>query len=284
MDHTYIITAHDLDRYSDTRDSEAVIPELIYLLVKQSEPPPHVCRIPYGDAVNQPGWDGIVEIEESFLEFVPKGKSYWEIGAGRDPQNKATEDFKKRTKAITAAERSMASFVFVTPRSYAAGGWNEPEQTKWINNRQDSGWKRIHIIDGVKLADWLREFPAIGRWMAQKIGNTSSLGGITTPSEHWELIHSQGDKINHRIAKGTRYLARTQVSSRLFFRNMCSSISSDNTSFFVVNLASKTAIFLACCFSCTLCFGAKAEAPCSKNTEGPLVEHRRVNPMGIAQI
>ena len=194
MDHTYIVTANDLDRYSDTRDSEAVIPELIYLLVKLSVPPPDVCRIPYGDAVNQPGWDGIVEIKESFLEFVPEGKSYWEIGTGRDPQNKATEEFKKRTKAITAAERSLASFVFVTPRSSASGGWNEPEQTKWINNRQDSGWKQIRIIDGVKLADWLREFPAIGRWMAQKIGNTSSLGAITTPSEHWKLILSEGDK------------------------------------------------------------------------------------------
>ena len=194
MDHTHIVTANDLDRYSGTRDSETVIPELIYLLVKQSVPPPYVCRIPYGDAVNQPGWDGIVEIKESFLEFVPEGKSYWEIGTGRDPKNKATEDFKKRTEAISRTERSQASFVFVTPRSSASGGWNEPEQTKWINDKKDSGWKRIHIIDGVKLADWLRGFPAIGRWMAQKIGNTSSLGAITTPSEHWELILSEGDR------------------------------------------------------------------------------------------
>lgn len=195
MDHTHIVTAHELGGlYSDTRESEAVIPELIYLVVKQSVPSPYVCRIPYGDAVNQPGWDGIVEIEESFLEFVPEGKSYWEISTEKNPQNKATEVFKKRTEAITEAERSQASFVFVTPRSSGTGGWDEPKQTKWINTRKDSGWKRIHIIDGVKLADWLREFPAIGRWMAQKIGNTSSLGGITTPSEHWELIHSQGDK------------------------------------------------------------------------------------------
>ncbi|MXZ09827.1 MAG: hypothetical protein F4Y79_10310 [Gemmatimonadetes bacterium] len=194
MNHPLIVTANDFDRYSDTRDSEAVIPELIYLLVKQSVPPPYVCRIPYGDAVNQPGWDGILEIEESFLEFVPKRKSYWEIGTGRNLQNKATKVFRERTEAITEVERSQASFVFVTPRSSASGGWNEPEQTKWKKKRKDRGWKQIRIIDGVKLADWLREFPAIGRWMAQKIGNTSSLGGITTPSDHWELIHSQGDK------------------------------------------------------------------------------------------
>ena len=194
MDHTHIVTANDLNRYSDTRDSEAVIPELIYLLVKQSVPPPHVCRIPYGDAVNQPGWDGIVEIEESFSEFVPEGKSYWEIGTGRDPQKKATEVFKKRTEAITEAERSQASFVFVTPRSFASGGWNELEQTRWKEERKDRGWKPIRIIDGDKLADWVREFPAIGRWIAKKIGSTFSLGAITTPSEHWELICLEGDK------------------------------------------------------------------------------------------
>ncbi len=215
MDHTHIVTANDLNRYSDTRDSEAVIPELIYLLVKQSVPPPYVCRIPYGDAVNQPGWDGIVEIEESFLEFVPKGKSYWEIGTGRNPQEKATEDFRKRTKAITEEERSQTSFVFVTPRSSASGGWNEPEQTKWKKNREDRGWKQIRIIDGVKLADWLRGFPAIGRWMAQKIGITSSLGGITTPSEHWELILSQGDGSDPPLPAKLFTLGRDNVCESL---------------------------------------------------------------------
>ena len=215
MDYTPIVTANDFDRYSDTRDSEAVIPELIYLLVKQSVPSPYVCRIPYGDAVNQPGWDGIVEIKESFLEFVPKGKSYWEIGTGRNPQNKATKVFRERTEAITEVERSQASFVFVTPRSSASGGWNEPEQTRWKEKRKDSGWEPIRIIDGVKLADWLREFPAIGRWMAQKIGIISSLGGITTPSEHWELIRSQGDKSDPPVPAKLFTLGRDNACNAL---------------------------------------------------------------------
>jgi hypothetical protein len=85
MDHTHIVQASDLDRYAQTRYSEAVIPELIYWLVKQSCPDLVVCRIPYGDAVNQPGLDGMVETEEGFLEFVPKGSSYWEIGTWCQP-------------------------------------------------------------------------------------------------------------------------------------------------------------------------------------------------------
>jgi hypothetical protein len=194
MDHTHIVQAADLDRYSPTRECQAVIPELVYLLIKQAVPPPLVCRIPYGDVVNQPGWDGLVEIEQAFLEYVPAGVSYWEIGTGADPKTKASTDFKKRTEALSDEERAQSSFVFITSRSSAAGGWNEPEQSAWLKERKESGWNCIRIIDGVKLADWLREFPALGRWMAKKVGITASLGGIITPGEHWDLILSQGDK------------------------------------------------------------------------------------------
>jgi len=117
MQHTHIITAADLSRYADTRESQGVIPELVYLLIRQSVPNASACRIPYGDAVNQPGLDGVVECEEGYFQFVPDGSSCWEIGTGGDPQNKASDDFRKRTKKLSDAERAESSFVFVTPRS-----------------------------------------------------------------------------------------------------------------------------------------------------------------------
>jgi len=191
MDHTHIVQAGDLDRYAPTIESEAVIPELVYWLVKQSCSDLEVCRIPYGDAVNQPGWDGMVKTENGFLEFVPKGMSFWEIGTGDNPQKKATDDFLKRTEKIDAEKRADSSFVFVTPRSSASGGWNEPKQTKWMEQRKNKGWRLIRVIDGVKLADWLREYPAIGKWLAKKINLTSKLGGISTATEHWEDMISE---------------------------------------------------------------------------------------------
>jgi len=191
MDHTHIVRAGDLDRYAPTRDSQEVIPELVYWLVKQACPDLTICRIPYGDAVNQPGWDGVVETVNGFLEFVPRGKSYWEIGSGSDPQSKATRDFKKRTDENDDEQRANSSYVFVTPRSSGSGGWNEPEQTKWLERRKDKGWKQIRVIDGVKLADWMREFPAIGKWMATKLSITAILGGVSTAIEHWENMLSE---------------------------------------------------------------------------------------------
>ena len=187
MDHTHIVQADDLERFAFTRKSEAAIPELIYLLVKQSISVVSVCRIPYGDAVNQPGCDGVVHTESGFLEFVPDGKSYWEVGTDANPRKKANDEYRKRTIKIPAEERAEATFVFVTPRYR---GWGEPEQSMWLQRRNDSGWKSIRIIDGVKLADWLREFPSVGRWMAKQIELSESLGGLSTPRDHWENIEA----------------------------------------------------------------------------------------------
>ena len=188
MDHTHIVTAADLREYARRRDSEAVIPELIYWLVAQSASQLSECRIPYGDDVNQPGFDGLVQAGQGFREFVPDGMSYWEFGTSVNPQDKATQEFRKRTKETSESDRNNATFVFVTPRSSGASGWDEPRQRRWKNSRKHRGWKDIRILDGVKLADWLREFPAIGRWMASRVGLSDRLGGISTPREHWENI------------------------------------------------------------------------------------------------
>jgi len=165
MEHTKIVTAADLESYADTRDSEAVIPELVYMLVNAC-PGLIVCRIPYGDNVNQPGMDGRVEIENGFKQFVPKKNSVWEIGTGRDPQDMATRYFKKRTDEMSAEERTATAFVFVTPRSSGSGGWPEPQQADWLNKRSGSGWREVKIIDGIEQRGFPR-FAASMRELAE---------------------------------------------------------------------------------------------------------------------
>ena len=139
MEHTHIVQASDLSRYADRRDSEGVIPELVYHLVRQSVPNATDCRIPYGDAINQPGMDGFVECSAGYPPFIPEGISYWEIGTGRNPQRKAAADFKKRTSEFSDEERAASSFIFVTPRSGGASGWEEPEQRKMEKKQGESG-------------------------------------------------------------------------------------------------------------------------------------------------
>ena len=215
MDHTHIITSDDLSRYADTIDSQGVIPELINHLIRLSVSDLIDCRIPYGDAVNQPGLDGIVNCKNGYLPFVPDGISYWEIGVGKGPQRKATNDFRKRTDTLNDSDRANSTFVFVTPRSASANGWTEPKQTTWINERRDKGWKQIRIIDGVKLADWLRLFPALGCWMATKIGITKNLGDITTPFMHWETIQDERDNSDPPLPPSLFTISRDDACSAL---------------------------------------------------------------------
>ena len=168
MEHTKIVTPNELEDFADLRDSEPVIPELVALLVDRSVPDLTQCRIPYGDSIGLPGFDGVVQTEAGFRHFVPKTTSYWEISRGKNAQSKATENYTKRTKDenLSVAERANATFVFVTPRSR---DWNQPSQAAWIQERQGGGWKEVRVIDGVQLCEGLREFPPIGKWLLQRI-------------------------------------------------------------------------------------------------------------------
>ncbi|MEO5954138.1 MAG: hypothetical protein ABIR36_00375 [Nitrospiraceae bacterium] len=193
MEHTKVVTASELEDFSNRRDSEPVIPELVHLLVSLSVTDLTHCRIPYGDSIGLPGLDGLVETEAGFRQFVPKKTSFWEIGRSGNAQRKATEDYNKRTKATPQLERAGATFVFVTPRSR---DWDQPSQSTWIQERQGDGWKEVKVIDGVQLCDWLREFPAVGKWLLQRIGLVKTLTGFQTPAEHWlhlAQMVSQGD-------------------------------------------------------------------------------------------
>ena len=190
MEHTQIVTVSELEQYAQRTDSRAVIPELVYLLIRASLHDIQECRIPYGDAVNQPGWDGLLDVAIAFRHFVPKDISYWEIGTGGKPGEKATDDFKKRTRAMSLARRAVATYVFVTPRGAGAGGWPEPAQTRWKQRREKFGWRRINILDGHKLADWLREFPALGVWLAKKIGTLNVSTALSTPATHWGRLRA----------------------------------------------------------------------------------------------
>lgn len=216
MEHTQVVTATELESYAATRDSESVIPELISMLVRESARDDlTICRIPYGDAINQPGWDGLVETEKGFGQFLPKKKTFWEIGTGASPQNKATKDFSKRTKNMPPNERQEASYVFLTPYGAGSGGWNEPAQSKWIRRRSRFGWRKIKILDADQLADWLREFPAIGKWLLKKMGLVKRASGFSTPAEHWDNLKGLPGISDPALPARVFLVGRTQALAEL---------------------------------------------------------------------
>lgn len=135
------------------------------------------------------------------------------------PTKKSNKRFSYSHKGHIRNRTKNSSFVFVTPRSSDSGGWDEPKQREWLKSRETKGWAKIIIIDGVKLADWLREFPAIGKWMAIQTKLSSSLNAFTTPAEHWKTIqahvHSNDPPLPENIFLSGRKSACTALQ-RLF--------------------------------------------------------------------
>lgn len=179
-----IITTSDLDRIANDLNFRPILPELVHRLIRRSVSPSDLLSIhmPYGDGVGTHGVDGEVESGADYLQYVHKGRSYWEMGVSKEPDTKAKKDYRKRVAQLTAAERESSRFVFVTPRIWQPSR-REALQALW---RMD-GWHGTTILDGNNLAAWLGEFPSIALWLATKIGLTNP-AGLSTPAMHWQRL------------------------------------------------------------------------------------------------
>ena len=189
MRHTPILTEEKLDTHADYAETSGILPELIFRLITVTVQNPREFRIPFGGSVGQGGLDCLLSSPIAIDPFIPEGVSYWELGRGGSPQDKATADFRKRTESTSEDERRDSTFVFVTPRS-ASHCWSLDQQKTWLNNRKDKGWRAIRIIDGTKLVQWLSLYPEIDHWLASRVG--LSTAGLSSPSLHWEVVKTIG--------------------------------------------------------------------------------------------
>ncbi|ABB16023.1 hypothetical protein [Carboxydothermus hydrogenoformans] len=190
------ITENQLDEWvrSNKGEAQGTIVELIGRLVAASCPRPRERRFHWKDSIGQHGPDGVLDTDLDFEPFVPKGKSFWEIGTGLGTRDKATSDYKKLTENVPENIRRESTFIFVTPLSGQREWeytWKKDAQAAWLEDRRTKGeWKDVRVIDGTKLIDWLRQFPAIERWLARKMGLPAQQ--IDTPEERWEVLRTFG--------------------------------------------------------------------------------------------
>ena len=175
-----IITRDQLASWADTPESKANFPYLISRLIRATTAKDTKVDIPWGSATYIGGWDGIVDSKE-VTRYVPEGISLWELGTDRNPQSKANADYKKRTKDPRGYTPLDATFVFVTPRIWTG-------KNKWVKKRkEEKKWKDVIVYDGISLAQWLDEAPAVSRWFAsQGYAGVCSSEGIMTADEYWE--------------------------------------------------------------------------------------------------
>ncbi|MBQ1041443.1 hypothetical protein KBX03_02865 [Micromonospora sp. C72] len=159
---TELLTATDLEQWSERNDSREHLPTLVRRLIL-AVAAPETLRMPAAEAVGLPGLDGEVTSPSGAPPFLPPGRSVWELGTGRDPQDKAQRDYRKRVDGSTRDERAGVVFVFVTSRRW-------PDSQNWVDRRteDDDGWADIRVLDAEDLAAWLALCPGVHRWLASE--------------------------------------------------------------------------------------------------------------------
>lgn len=165
--------------WADTQESRHMLPLLVRRLIRAVVPYESTVVFPAGEQVQRPGLDGIVEAEKG-NQFVPSGKSAWEMGVTNDKKGKADEDFDKRTKSTSVEVMRESTFVFVTPRE-----WRKKDE--WAKDKENtSEWKSVKVLDANDLEHWIELCPAVDVWFSTLTSRRPD--GLLDLSARWSAI------------------------------------------------------------------------------------------------
>lgn len=172
------VDAEDLSNWANRTDGALSLPTLVSHLIRATHGPAVHLRFPADGGVRHPGWDGLTSSETGSV-YVPGGNAGWELSSQRSNiAQKATKDYRKRTTVPAQLDPANASYVFVTSRHW-------PEKDKWAKARQAEGvWREVRAYDGDDLVHWIEQTPAIGLWLAARLGKRPP--GIRELDELWK--------------------------------------------------------------------------------------------------
>lgn len=167
--------------WADTQESRHKLPLLVRRLIRGVVTSESTVVFPAGEQVQRPGLDGTVEAETG-NQFVPSGKSAWEMGVTNDKKLKADEDFDKRTMSTSVEVLQESTFVFVTPREWRT-------KDKWAEEKEkNSKWKSVKVLDANDLEHWIELCPAVDVWFSTSTGRRPE--GLLDLSARWAAISS----------------------------------------------------------------------------------------------
>ena len=84
---TELLTATDLEQWSERNDSREHLPTLVRRLIL-AVAAPETLRMPAAEAVGLPGLDGEVTSLSGAPPFVPSGRSVWELARVATPRTR----------------------------------------------------------------------------------------------------------------------------------------------------------------------------------------------------
>lgn len=179
------ISALELERWAQTKNSEVDLPGLVSDLIRASVNDISDIRFPSGDKGQVRGFDGVL-VCQTGKGFVPKGKSIWEFGTNQDYKTKASGDFKKRSGEVPPDVQRETTYVFVSPWT-----WDSSKKDNKLEDFVDAqkaahDWSDVIYIDGSKLQTWFESCPAVAAWHARNTMQLAPKVGVRCIDEFWE--------------------------------------------------------------------------------------------------
>jgi len=164
MDRGWYVSAKDISHWTEThkREAEETLPLLIQKLILASVQPLTI-DFPSGDSVATGGYDGQVEVQQG-NSFVPSGYSVWEFGTTDSINQKANEDYDKRTADPLGIDKKHTTFVFVTSRTWR-------DRDTWERGKGNKKeWLQVKALNATSIETWMHSCPGVHRWFASIIG------------------------------------------------------------------------------------------------------------------
>ncbi|MDE0133301.1 MAG: hypothetical protein OXM54_00545 [Acidimicrobiaceae bacterium] len=166
------VSREQLLEWATSADAAGQLPQLVRMLIAETEPSAEFIDMPSGSGVAVPGWDGVVKCGRG-NRFVPAGLSVWELTAQQSgTATKTRRDYDKRAAEAPAAERADVTYVAVACAAWTKARAFEQE----VDERGDFRYVRAINADG--LADWLSCAPITTVWLREQTGLPSAGFGL----------------------------------------------------------------------------------------------------------
>ncbi|MBX3377499.1 MAG: hypothetical protein KF678_10915 [Phycisphaeraceae bacterium] len=186
-------------------EAPGLLPRLVKRLIDATTDDLGLLRMPGGDDVGLPGWDGRTE-HSGGHPYIPVGEAAWEMGVDSRPSHKATSDYRKRTETPRLVNPASTTFVFVTPHRW-------PTKDRWVTTKTAEGaWRDIRVIDGPTLSEWLERAPAVTAWMCNQMGR--SVDELDDLEFAWvrRVESKYGSRVTPELVIGGRAAAASHVA------------------------------------------------------------------------
>lgn len=182
-------------------DFRKIFPELIKRLINSGCPNLSYERIPIGQDVVTPGYDGVIDNKDE-TRFVCKGKSIWEIGTSHDSLKKINSDYEKRTNSSLGITKNDTVFYLVSPYIWSFNNQGV-SINKWENDHKKE-WKDVKVYDACIISDWINSEPGVCAWLLEKTNNVNNID-FCSLNKAWDMFSEQTNpKMKYSLFLETR--------------------------------------------------------------------------------